>query len=122
MNIWFNTSEYEDRIIKKPAKDGKKGLERPIRVVFIDLPCVYHYNNELCEKFFGELAETQNYDIFKRKSIQKLIEFNYPLVKRWTLYKLFFPFNVFQFTLFFYLNFVFETTDYPLLVNLDYPL
>ena len=49
LNIWFNTSEYVDKIIKKPCKDGKQELERPIKVEFIDMPFVYHYNHELCE-------------------------------------------------------------------------
>lgn len=86
----------------------KKELDRPIKVEFIDFPRVYNYNDELCEKFFGQLAESENYDIFKRKGIMKLIEFNYPLVKTWTIRKLFIPFVMFQISLFFYLNFVFE--------------
>jgi hypothetical protein len=39
----------------------------------------------LTDKFFGELADTDQYEIFQNKAIQKLIEFNYPLVKRWTI-------------------------------------
>jgi hypothetical protein len=32
-------------------------IERPIKVQFIDIPRVYHYEDELCDVFFGELAK-----------------------------------------------------------------
>jgi hypothetical protein len=70
-------------------------IERPIKVEFIDLPVIYHYNNEISGEFFRCLAETDQYEIFERKVVQKMIEYNYPLVYYWTIKKLFIPFNLF---------------------------
>lgn len=70
-------------------------IERPIKVEFIDLPQVYHYGDDISSDFFTCLAETDQYEIFERKVIQKMIEFNYPIVMYWTIKKLFIPFNMF---------------------------
>lgn len=82
-------------------------VERPIKVEFIDLPRLYNFQDELCDKFFLALASNDQLHIFQNKAIQRLIEFNYPLVKEWTIKKLFIPFMTFQAFLFFYLNFIF---------------
>lgn len=76
-------------------EDDETLIERPIKVEFIDIPQVYHYADEISSDFFHCLAETDQYEIFERKVIQKIIEFNYPLVFYWTLKKLFIPFNMF---------------------------
>lgn len=73
----------------KQRIDGDDTLiDRPIRVEFVDIPKVYHYDDDLCDNFFGALADTDQLEIFQRKAIQKLIEFNYNLVKVWTIKKL----------------------------------
>jgi hypothetical protein len=41
------------------------------------------------------MADTDNYELFSKKSIQKIIEFNYPLVQEYTIKKLFIPFVMF---------------------------
>lgn len=106
-------------------EDRKEGdesqVERPIRVELVDMPRVYHYDDPLCDEFFGQLADTDQYDVFSQKSIQKMIEFNYPLVKKWTIKKLFIPFVMFQVTLFVYLNFIFQHENF-LADKLDFPM
>lgn len=50
--------------MKDPSKMTGKEIEKPIRVEFVDLPRVYHFNDSLCDEFFAALAGTQNYDVF----------------------------------------------------------
>lgn len=59
-------------------------------------------------EFYEALSKTEQYSIFEEKSIRKLIEFNFPLVKRYVINKLFKPFLMFQLTLYVYLNFIFQ--------------
>lgn len=35
----------------------------------MDLPRLYHYDDPLCDDFFGQLADTDQYDVFSRKGI-----------------------------------------------------
>ena len=93
--IWFKQSDFNKKLIKSSSKKGKQEIERPIKVEFIDLPCVYNYNEELCTEFFGRLADSENFALFENKAVKKLIEFNYPIVKLYTIKKLFFPFVLF---------------------------
>lgn len=76
-------------------KDSDTLIERPIKVEFIDVPRLYHYSDSLSDPFFTCLADTDNYEIFEKKVIQKLIEFNYPIVKYWTIKRLMIPFMMF---------------------------
>lgn len=46
--------------------------------------------------------------LFQKKAIQKLIDFNFKVVKKYTIQKLFIPFGVFLVLFVFYLNFVYE--------------
>ena len=84
-------------------------IERPIRVEFIDIPYVYHIDDKHgeTEAFYVALSETDQNEIFHQKVIMKLIDFNFELVRKWTLYRQFFPFMCFQISLFVYLNAVF---------------
>ena len=50
-----------------------------------------------------------------------MIEFNYPLVKQWTIKRLFIPFVLFQITLYVYLNFIFDH-DNIISDSLDIPM
>jgi len=75
----------------------------------------------MCDEFFQQLADTDQYEVFSRKSIQKLIEFNYPLVKAWTIKRLFIPFVMFQITLYVYLNFIFDH-DNVIADKVDFPM
>jgi len=50
------------------------------------------------------LASTDNFDFFNIKPIQKLIEFNFPLVREYTIRKLLIPYVLFQMVFVFYFN------------------
>jgi hypothetical protein len=59
------------------------------------MPEIYHYNDSSFEPFFAALAGTDWYDLFTKKPIQKVIEFNYELVKMYTIRRLFIPYFMF---------------------------
>jgi len=65
---------------------------------------VYHYKNEHFQEYFNSLANTDNFDYFKIPTIQKMIEFNFPLVREFTVKKLFTPYIVFQLIFVVYFN------------------
>ncbi|CDW71887.1 wd-40 repeat protein [Stylonychia lemnae] len=119
--IWFNYDDVEKKLMETRKEGDESMVERPIRVQFVDLPNVYHYDDPICDEFFGQLADTDQYDVFARKGIQKMIEFNYPLVKSWTIKRLFVPFVMFQVTLFVYLNVIFKQPG-ALIEKIDFPM
>jgi hypothetical protein len=59
------------------------------------MPEIYHYNDSSFEPFFAVLADTDWYDLFTKKPIQKVIEFNFDLVKKYTIRRLFIPYFIF---------------------------
>lgn len=52
----------------KIAKHGKI-IERPIKVEILDITRVFYYEDELCDKFYGALADTDNYNVFTSKGV-----------------------------------------------------
>ena len=96
-------------------------IERPIKVEFIDIAYLYHIDDSRgeTENFYVSLSKTDQLEIFNEKVIMKMVDFNYDIVKRWTLYRQFFPFMSFQVTLFTYLNAVFQN---PKLKSFDFPM
>ena len=93
--LWFNFHEWEKKMMNQVNKDNETEVERPIKVEFVDIPRVYNYQDELTDSFFFALAHTNQYQIFESKIIQRIIEFNYPLVREWTIKRLTIPFNLF---------------------------
>lgn len=44
--------------MKQKSNGDDTLIDRPIKVEFVDIPHVYHYDDELCDSFFGALADT----------------------------------------------------------------
>lgn len=86
----------------------KSEIEPSIKCEFVDLPGIYHIDDKDFDSFYDALASSSNYDIFKKKAIQKMIDFNFRVVRSATIYKLFFPFTLFLLTFVLYLNLVYE--------------
>ena len=82
----------------------QKPVETRIRMEFIDIPGVYHFLDKDSDPFFDALAATSNLEYFKKKAIQKLIDFNYPAVVDAVTWKLFIPFCFFQLVFFVFIN------------------
>ena len=74
----------------------------------IDLPGIYHLDHEKNQEFFEALSKTEWMNLLLLKPIQKTIEFNYKLVKEYSIKKLFIPFAIFQLFYVTYFNFVSE--------------
>ena len=71
------------------------------------MPGVYHFNDRNFKSFIDELSSTGQYELFANKSIQALLEFNFPLVREYIVKKLFVPFSVFLIFYEVYLNVIF---------------
>jgi hypothetical protein len=59
------------------------------------MPGVYHYLDKDFLPLFDELATTDNYEYFTPAAVKHLIEFNFPLVRKYIVIKLFIPFICF---------------------------
>jgi len=84
-------------------------LDKRIKGEYIDIPDVYHYKDETFQELFESLSGTDNYEFFKIKAVQKMIEFNYPLVIKFTIRRLFIPFVLFLMTYVCYYNVFFDS-------------
>jgi len=51
--IWFNYDDVEKKLMETRKAGDESTVERPIRVQFVDLPNLYHYDDPLCDEFFG---------------------------------------------------------------------
>eukprot|EP00347_Sterkiella_histriomuscorum_P022786 403337167 len=101
-NLWFNQQELYSKILQP------KPVENRIKCSFLDFTSIFHQTHDKFLDLFSALAETDNPEYFNKKVVQKLIEFNYPLVKEYLLKKLFYPFCVF---LVIYQFFIFEVNE-----------
>lgn len=72
-----------------------KPIETRIKCEFLDLPGVYHQNDGEFHEVFEKLAETEMIEFFDLRSVQKIVDFNYPLVREFIVKKLFLPFVIF---------------------------
>lgn len=79
----------------------------------LDIAGVYHYNDEDQDKFFDALAATDKFEYFELRSIQLLIDFNYPVVQKYLLYRLFFPYLLFLVDYLFLVFYAFENRFDP---------
>ncbi|CDW71088.1 wd-40 repeat protein [Stylonychia lemnae] len=103
--LWFKEEDFFKQIM------DRENMETRIKCEFIDLPGVYHYLDPDFQSFFDQLAITENLDYFNQKSIQKMIDFNYPLVRMFILCFLFVPFCLFHTLFVVYANVIYEHRD-----------
>jgi hypothetical protein len=105
--LWLNKDRLKERLFDKSE------IEPTVKVEFFDLPGFYHFEDPCFEKFYGALADSDNYELFKVKPIERAIDFNFKIVRNETIKKLFMPFAVFHFLYVTYLNFVYEQRENP---------
>lgn len=79
-------------------------MESKIQCEFVDLPEIYHFNDDDFSNFFEQLASTEWLDIFTKKPIQKIIEFNFEIAKEYTIKMLFIPYFFFMLFFIIYYN------------------
>lgn len=76
-----------------------------MKIEYLDLYQIQSLTSKTTEDFFDALGETENLEYFKLKSITKLIDYKWPLYKKYIVLKLFIPFLFYQF---FYMLYCYE--------------
>ena len=106
-SFWVEQEDI-DQVLKKSP------IEQDIRMEFIDIPNIHtfrevhsHSKDNISQKFFDCLADTEDMDIFNKQVIRKLIEFKWPLIKEFLIKKLFIPYIMFLATYVFYMNYIY---------------
>ncbi|CDW72553.1 wd-40 repeat protein [Stylonychia lemnae] len=102
--IWYRDQEINQVLFHQNLLK----VRTHVRLDFIDLPGIYHYQDPNFEKFIHQLAETKNFEYFTIPSIQSLIEFNYKTVQRYIIYVIIIPHFIFHFIFVCYMNLVYE--------------
>lgn len=59
------------------------------------------------QDFMEKLSSTENFKIFESKYVQVLINYLYEHIKKWTMYKLFYPYVFFLVTYVIYMNYIY---------------
>jgi hypothetical protein len=78
---------------------------------FVDIPQYHKIDTKVSEDFFAALSNSDDMRLFETTAVKKLIVFEWPLVLRYTLYKLFFPFVAYLIFYMLYMHFVFHIAD-----------
>ena len=102
MQLWYNKDDFTKDYIDKTQ------VEKKIKGEYIDMPEIYHYNDGSFNDLFEALAGTDNYNLFEIKPLQRIIEFNYPLVVEFIFKRLFIPYIIFQTIFVCYYNLFYE--------------
>jgi len=61
----------------------------------LDLPLLHCFGEQSGEEFFEALANADDLNLFNNRSIQTLIDYKWPVVRSYTIMRLFFPFIVY---------------------------
>lgn len=67
-----------------------------------------NFLDEDFDDFFRELANTDKFEYFSNKAVQKIIEFIYPIVLTYISYIIVIPFLIFHVTFVVYMNVIYE--------------
>jgi hypothetical protein len=112
-DLFFDFKEVRSQLTESCSDK----LETNIVSKFVDMPGVYHYMDKDFGPLFDELSSTENYEYFTPAAIKHLIDFNYPLVKKYIIRKLFVPFVCFIAFYCFFIHYI-----YPERLNEDYKI
>ena len=88
-SLWDSTQQVEDRLFQVSPVDADIKLE------YLDLPRLHCYGDKAGDEFFSALADTEDIELFNSRSIQTIIDYKWPLVRQFTIYRLFLPFIAF---------------------------
>ena len=75
------------------------------------MPGIYHFNDKHFKKFFANLAETNQLEFFNNRAIRALVDFNYPIVKRYIVLSIVLPFISFHVLFVIYMNAIYENRN-----------
>ena len=82
-------------------------IEQELRLEFVDIPKIHTYTEPIANEFMSVLAETPDLELFEQKIIKKLIEIQWPLVREYTVKKLFVPFVTFLVFYVVFMNYIY---------------
>jgi hypothetical protein len=85
-------------------------VDAAIRIEYLDLPYLHCFGNPTADKFMEALGDVENIEYFKNRSIQTIIDYKWPLVKEYTIRRLFFPFAAYLIIFFAFSNYFYEDT------------
>lgn len=100
-----------------------------MEVDFVDIPIIHTFSDEIADQVMEALGETGDMEVFNQKIVRRLIEYKWPLVRKFTINRLFLPFVGFLAFFMGFMNFVypnkdknesFKITCYILMVPLTY--
>ncbi|CDW90562.1 UNKNOWN [Stylonychia lemnae] len=84
-NIWPRRDEFKEKFFEQ----GK--FQSDIKIMLLDLPRLNIYANELSQELYLKLSRCNSLDVFKISTIQYLIDFQWKLTKKCTIYYLYIP-------------------------------
>ncbi len=99
--LWDDKEAVMARVTQESPVDSDITLEH------LDLPRLHCFGDSAGDNFFDALANTDDLTLFNRRSIIALIDYKWPLVRDFTIKRLFIPFILYQMTFFYYSNFVY---------------
>jgi len=85
----------EEKIRKSVFKEQESAAEGRVIVTILDLPRLHDFNEATADEFFVTLAEEAEIELFANKSMQIIIDFKFPYIRKWILLRLFLPFVLF---------------------------
>jgi hypothetical protein len=91
--LWSNENEMLDSLFKM-NEDGID-VENEIKVSIIDIPAVHCFQEKIGDEFFDNLARVERINMFENNIIMSIIDYKWPLVKKYTTRFLFIPFVVY---------------------------
>lgn len=101
-DLFYDTTE-----VKNQMTEVSDAIEASVVAKFVDMPGVYHYLDKDFVPLFEELSTTENYEYFATSALKNLIDFNYPLVKKFIIIRLFLPFVCFITYFCYFIHFIY---------------
>lgn len=67
-------------------------IEQDVRLQYVDIPEIHSLTSEIGVEFVNTLCESEDMGLFETAAIKKLIEFQWPVVLKYTILKLLIPY------------------------------
>lgn len=110
-SIWESPDYIKEKLFVK-HDEKNKAFDTEVELKFLDLPYLHQLSLENCIQFFEalkdlkEVKDNDGFDIFELRSIRILIEYHWPLARKYTIQKLLYPFILYLFSFWIYTNFI----------------
>ena len=85
-DLWPDKFELKKKIFIDSQMDTE------VKVEFLDVVGIHCYSEKVGDDFFNALADCNNIQLFKYRSLQTIIDYKWPLAREYTIKLLFVPF------------------------------